>query len=104
MTCDSCPVRPGFPCVGREKPHLCDLQAGDPQWRRHVITVSEGAPRASNPALSASAALDCIKRAKACPHRVTDGSCQFARCGLGKGFNGKVSLQDCLACLKDGPP
>jgi hypothetical protein len=46
---------------------------------------------------------DCIKEARACPHRETNGSCQTARCKLGKGRDGVVYLSDCLDCLKGQP-
>lgn len=42
--------------------------------------------------------LDCIKLARECPERVTDGSCQKARCKLGRGNAGVVFLSDCLEC------
>jgi hypothetical protein len=58
-------------------------------------------PAEVNPAIAEQ--IDCIKRARACPHRVTDGSCQTARCKLGKGRDGVVYLSDCLDCLKGQP-
>lgn len=120
--CRNCPVPAGSPChaLTAPAPRLCakvDPGSGayDPRYAAVVVRMSAGPDGAVEPPpasrLAAGESLRRIKLARACEHRTESVPCGcsgLARCMLGKGREGIVSLSECVDCLAGltpgGPP
>ncbi|WP_165235373.1 hypothetical protein [Aquisphaera insulae] len=116
--CGHCPVSAGM-CRGQSPRygHLCRRAAqGHPVELRAIVDLSAGGippepapppPPPEPPRPAPDQVMGELKIVAHCPHRDerTDCGCGgLARCSLGKGRDGLVNHQDCLACLRAGDP
>lgn len=113
--CPNCPVPDGTPCLATVDPlrfaMFCEwAESGTDGQRQHIIGRSRiglgGSPvppptQAAAPSVAESLAM--IARVKECPNWVprSDCGCSINECRLGKGQAGKVTHNDCFACLRE---
>jgi hypothetical protein len=108
MKCSSCPVRNPTSCLGESVPRLCHLGRTRADYRRQLERLAGEVPaRDGTPELvDLDAMLGAVGK---CPYRgqvlapslqPACGCAELSECRAGRGeMQGRVTLQDCLACV-----
>src|SRR4051812_11131451 len=108
MKCMLCPVEaPGATCLGESVPRLCVLAETRADYRRRLAELAyDEALTTSNHPLELSDVLGavstCIDRGAVLPASLQPecGCAELTECRAGRGsVAGRVTLQDCIACL-----
>ena len=106
--CANCPVRVGN-CLGESVSRLCELAEVRDDYRRRLVELSSEARIESRALLiemdeALSRINRCSRRGMTLPHflQADCGCSELTECLAGRGaVSGRVTLQDCLACVSE---
>lgn len=104
--CEHCPLRTeDRSCLGQRNTAICaHTDRATDQYRPSLVAkvVNFTPPTPESKRLAVVESITLVARMKACPEWIsaTDCGCGTNRCRLGRGRGGKVTHQDCFACLR----
>jgi hypothetical protein len=105
--CETCPVPGDGSCLGQTVPRLCQLARSRADYRRELARLGGGgatgsAPRPPDLDELLGAVARCPERGPVLPAGLQPecGCAELTECRAGRGAHpGRVTLQDCLACV-----